>query len=88
MTWRFLKLNVITSYSIHYTKLYESSGCPLIGLAGDDTLYGGIGNDLLDGGEGDDKLEGSYGSDTYLFGVGYGNRITSSNVCYTKLLRW
>ena len=46
-----IDVNVITSYSIHYTKLYEAGSC----------------------------FSGSFS--------GTASRITSYNVCYTKLLR-
>ena len=42
----------------------------LIGLDGDDTLYGYDGNDTLDGGKGDDDMYGAEGKDTYLVGEG------------------
>jgi Tol biopolymer transport system component len=35
------------------------------GLAGNDTIIGGIGNDILDGGTGNDSLRGGKGNDTY-----------------------
>ena len=42
----------------------------LQGLAGDDSLLGGLGNDRLDGGEGDDQLQSEAGADTLLGGAG------------------
>ncbi len=52
--------------------LYASSGenNTLLGLAGDDGLYGNSGNDTLVGGEGDDDLAGSTGNDTLDGGTG------------------
>ena len=41
-----------------------------MGLAGDDTLHGGLGNDLLNGGTGNDSLTGSDGFDTLIGGKG------------------
>ena len=58
-----VKTIVITSYSIHYTKLYESNLDLIISV-----------------GTAVDELAAGLGINTW-------NRITSYNVCYTKLLR-
>ena len=77
---------VITSYSIHYTKLYEVIDQPIASAGDDDTAcalsYALAGSASI----GD-------GTWTQISGVGTATftndqfRITSYNVCYTKLLR-
>ena len=74
---------VITSYSIHYTKLYDD-------IAEDGLIFHGrhvvVGDDMEVAGRGDEDVR---------LGVGFvpvdvgpkQRRITSYNVCYTKLLR-
>jgi len=42
----------------------------LIGLGGNDTLYGGSGNDVLSGGDGEDTLRGNGGNDFLVGGNG------------------
>jgi Tol biopolymer transport system component len=51
------------SYSYTGTDNFSGSG-----LAGSDTLLGGIGNDSLSGGDGNDFLAGRFGSDTLMGG--------------------
>jgi len=46
------------------------SDSDLIGLGGDDLLYGGLGRNLIDGGDGRDVLVGDRGADTLLGGAG------------------
>ena len=58
---------VITSYSIHYTKLYDFLRC--LGM------HPGV-------------LVSNVGHLKQVFIQATGLRITSYNVCYTKLLRW
>ena len=52
------------------TDLYGPRADVIIGLLGDDDLYGEDGDDTLDGGEGDDSLYGWTGADTYRPGQG------------------
>ena len=62
--------SVITSYSIHYTKLYEGVITPEVDALRDRFAFPGM-----------KVLQ-------FAFGSGPDNpRITSYNVCYTKLLR-
>ena len=65
-----------------YEVITNSGDNTLNGGNDDDTLDGGAGNDSLLGGTGNDSLDGGVGDDTMK-----GGRITSYNVCYTKLLR-
>jgi Tol biopolymer transport system component len=53
------------SYSYTGTDNFSASG-----LAGSDTLIGGIGNDSLSGGDGNDILVGGFGIDTLMGGSG------------------
>ena len=74
-----VKIIVITSYSIHYTKLYETnlSKCDRIAVSssGDNTVE-------------IDYADPVYGNGDVAIGVEIKcDRITSYNVCYTKLLR-
>jgi Ca2+-binding RTX toxin-like protein len=43
----------------------NDAGAMLYGLAGNDTLVGGLGNDALSGGAGDDVMRGGAGDDAY-----------------------
>ena len=75
-------VSVITSYSIHYTKLYDQQR-----YSQEDIFRGFDLNDILRqfgvGGSGQSaNFRSSMG------GNGRFNRITSYNVCYTKLLRF
>ena len=71
--------NVITSYSIHYTKLYDS-GCELISVA-PLLVYFRMRRKT------DSNLERSIAQHLHDVTVEIKHRITSYNVCYTKLLR-
>ena len=82
--------DVITSYSIHYTKLYDK-GCRSWNNSDDGyDLWGTEVSVLIDscwafynGYDPDNDPDTFYGN-----GVGFKlGRITSYNVCYTKLLR-
>jgi Ca2+-binding RTX toxin-like protein len=53
------------SYSYTGTDNFSGSG-----LAGNDTVFGGIGNDSLSGGDGNDILVGGFGNDTLIGGSG------------------
>jgi trimeric autotransporter adhesin len=44
----------------------DNNGYTMKGLAGNDTLYGGMWGDTLDGGAGDDFMSGGHGGDTYV----------------------
>ena len=77
-----LSMAVITSYSIHYTKLYEAIGFSLFGILAVVSLSHAVASEL--------------GTLTpLLIAAGFFQawivpnaiRITSYNVCYTKLLR-
>jgi Tol biopolymer transport system component len=48
------------------------------GLAGNDTIVGGIGNDILDGGTGNDSLVGGLGDDTYYVDSYRGDKIVEN----------
>jgi len=48
------------------------------GLAGNDTIVGGIGNDTLIGGTGNDSLVGGLGNDTYYVDSSRGDRIVEN----------
>lgn len=47
----------------------------LVGLGGNDSLYGGLADDTLIGGAGDDQMYGSGGNDVYVIGLGHGNDV-------------
>jgi Ca2+-binding RTX toxin-like protein len=51
----------------------------LVGNDGDDRLVGGEGDDVLDGGKGNDLLEGKGGSNRYVFYLGAGHDVITSN---------
>ena len=73
--------SVITSYSIHYTKLYDEYGVTLHYM-----------REKVDAGEilGNEKFpidSDETGLSLLLKCYKHGARITSYNVCYTKLLR-
>ena len=69
---------VITSYSIHYTKLYEA----LLALGPDLSVRDGSGRTALDAAFlHPGNVEGAAIAELLV------SRITSYNVCYTKLLR-
>ena len=44
----------------------------MLGMAGNDTLTGGLGGDTLDGGLGNDRLIGGDGADHFVFRPGHG----------------
>ena len=80
---------VITSYSIHYTKLYEFTKT---GIGGTDNVW--FYDMKADGYSLDDKRQVIEANDIPDIIMRFNNlegedgRITSYNVCYTKLLRW
>ena len=75
-------LLVITSYSIHYTKLYEAEGADhILDWQSPNFVYQPVGTEKIK------LLLKNYRlSDDIAFRFSE-NRITSYNVCYTKLLR-
>ena len=78
-----LIMSVITSYSIHYTKLYDTSAYQHSRAAG--SVNGkseGVITDQYQAG-----FDAGWELDIF-GGVRRAIRITSYNVCYTKLLRW
>ena len=76
---------VITSYSIHYTKLYDKE-IPLLVIMGVSMQFITIA--LLEVLYKTNKLNNAFEKHEELMkGFDGGNRITSYNVCYTKLLR-
>ena len=93
-------MNVITSYSIHYTKLYEWTNLP-VGMANRPGIrYGDLAESskvkfhhvltTLFSSQGYLKTTSIMKLDDILnevYETAYQNRITSYNVCYTKLLR-
>ena len=80
--------SVITSYSIHYTKLYDGYSC-LVALDGDTPKWGGIVTGPSQAGEaqgGCNAEEGGVASGDNQGGVGeFGPVITSYSIHYTKL---
>jgi len=46
------------------------AGGPILGYAGNDTLFGGAENNLIDGGAGADTIDGGTGNDTLIGGAG------------------
>jgi Ca2+-binding RTX toxin-like protein len=54
----------------------DADGTMLEGLAGDDTLRGGVFDDILTGGSGDDELFGGGGADQFRF---FGNQMAGSD---------
>lgn len=61
-------------------RVLDKSATTLHGLAGNDSLVGGIANDTLIGGEGKDYLRGGEGDDVYIFNKGDGeDRIFDAN---------
>ncbi len=50
----------------------------IIGIAGDDKIYGGLGDDYIIGGKGNDYLQGGTGADTYIFNLGDGQDIINN----------
>ena len=72
----FVSFAVITSYSIHYTKLYELFPSYKIRISGDAEKCLTLQKEML-------EVLMSYGSVPIKSQI----RITSYNVCYTKLLR-
>ena len=68
----------------------DAYGSQLFGMAGNDTLVGGLGYDLLDGGAGADHMSGGGGLDTYVVddpgdvvvGASAGNDMVQSSISY------
>ena len=76
-------MGVITSYSIHYTKLYDGVACRLVeDENGDASGYLLLISGLLKPDTGSITFDGKR-----IDGQQPHHRITSYNVCYTKLLR-
>ena len=86
----YARISVITSYSIHYTKLYETDRTPQADTA---VMTGftaqvihGRGLELWQGGIPEETERRHHQRQPPVAGAGE-YRITSYNVCYTKLLR-